>query len=375
MPFRAKREKTKRLTSIQSMRGYAAVLVLIAHSVDLASMHGERFFMNQWLHLENFGAIGVDLFFVISGFVMANSVANRNGPRASQNFLVMRWLRIAPPYIIISFILIAITIAQRASINPISIANLFLFIPWFDTSTFTMPPLDVGWTLSFEFTFYLLVALMVLLRLGDKIEWLSLGIVALVGLGFVLPDDIFLLQWVTNPIFLEFALGIGAYSLWKRRALATARVGWLALGLSGGLVLIVQAVMGFGDVSEVANIVDGTLSLQRVFWWGVPGAAIFIAVIAFERASTGIAARIGGRIGDASYSIYLVHVLALMVYSSAVTHMPFGLPPTVVFVGAIAVGICAGMFYFRFVENPLRLRMETTATIMFRMNSMGNQPQ
>ena len=96
-----------RIVSLVHLRALAAFLVVAAHSVD-ASQRAGAWFGSEWLSLGNFGAIGVDIFFVISGFVMPLSLVGKSGLRDSSTFLIRRWFRIAPTYFLVSLVIIVI---------------------------------------------------------------------------------------------------------------------------------------------------------------------------------------------------------------------------------------------------------------------------
>jgi exopolysaccharide production protein ExoZ len=141
-----------RLNSIQVMRGVAALLVVFAHAVDLVQSQpqlGDSKLAGIG-HLANFGAIGVDLFFIISGFVMALSVARLSGGQAARRFLRLRWIRVTPPYLIACGLLICLhaVVAVPGVVPWRAVVNAAVFVPVFDRIGYTSPVLEVGWTLS-----------------------------------------------------------------------------------------------------------------------------------------------------------------------------------------------------------------------------------
>jgi len=334
-----------RISSIQTLRGIAAMLVVVVHALAFSDFLGSAG-LNSVRYL---GAIGVDIFFVISGFVMALSVQNRRGPRAAGDFLVLRWARVAPPYIVVSVFMIAF-LAAHDSLGPgpkKSLANVFLFIPWFDSTGFSRTPLDVGWTLSLEFTFYLFVAVAVLLRI--KAAYLIVIIVAVVVAGRLVPEPSFLVSWFTNPIFLEFAAGIAAYALWRSGALRRTPWLWRTLGILGAVAVVIGCLVGYGEMGFLERTLDGTMSLQRVLWWGIPAALIFTAVVGGLPELGGPIGHVGSKLGNASYSIYLVHFPTMLLAKPFIGMLPQGLAFVVLIVGGTAVG----MGFYRWAELPL----------------------
>jgi len=139
----------KSFISLQCMRGFAAALVVLAHLP-----HGIPHSINGAIR----GGIGVDLFFVISGFVMAHTlVARSQNPLAALSFLVRRILRIYPLYFLATVITAIVTLVQLGT----SIDWIFLFksvtaVPLSDAKgEFLSPLLFLGWTLCLRFSLVL----------------------------------------------------------------------------------------------------------------------------------------------------------------------------------------------------------------------------
>jgi len=369
----------RRISSIQGLRGIAALLVVIAHSVDSAQTFGPQFLQERG-HLANFGAVGVDLFFVISGFVMAYSVAGgKDGVREASFFLVNRWIRVAPPYLVVSLVLLLLAGLAQAAVLPRkvlfallfvpwipaqhapptgSVLNLLLFVPWADTASFSEPPLPVGWTLSFEFTFYLMVAAMVALGQRRRIGWLAVGLVIVVVVGRIVPLNGFLWSWFTNPILLEFAMGIAAYSVWRTGALDRARWLGLSVGAVGAAALVLTAIFGYGQISEAGFVLDGSLSMQRALVWGLPCAAVFVGVISVRQRRSTLLSRATAGLGDASYSVYLVHIPVLAAVVALVQALHPTAPPALVLLLCVPAGVAGGFVMHRVLERPLTRRLQ-----------------
>lgn len=347
------------------MRGIAALLVLVTHAAGIAAT-GNR--ASNWFTLtglfgfDNFGAIGVDLFFIISGFVMAYAVAPKSGLRPAGEFLVMRWVRVFPPYLVASLAMLAMLIVQRNYGGWLSIFNVVAFVPWFDSTSYTVPPLSVGWTLSFEISFYLMIALMITVRLSRHIAWLAGAITLLVIAGQFFTDGPFIVRWFTNPIFLEFAFGIIAYVLWRRGIFQHRRRLWGLAGVVGAAALVPQAISGTIDMAKMEYVLDGSLSMQRVLLWGIPTLLIFVSVLAFDRQCSGRMAEASAKLGDASYSLYLAHMLSLTVVTYVFEKIPFTVSPDIVFVVCLAAGLYTGFAFYRFVEKPVTRYLQHRAT-------------
>lgn len=346
-----------RLRSIQDLRGIASFLVVTTHArnmVLLSSAAAGPFVVGSAGAVGDFGASGVDLFFLISGFVMAYSIAAADdGPVGAARFGLLRLVRIAPPYWIVSAVL-TIRLALDGGVDPRAIVNAVLFVPVADTERYTVTPLSIGWTLSFEVTFYVLVALLVLLRLSRAPLVLVGVIVALVALGIALRPEIWMLRWITNPMLLEFALGILVFIAWRRGWLARMRVVWAVVAVAGLLGLIVTAVVGVPGIAALSNIVSGADSLLRVGVWGIPMTAVLLGALAFAGGGRpGVVDRVLGGLGDASYSVYLVHLPVMVGVRMLLGLTPLRIPSDLLFLLLVAIGVASGLVYYRLVERPL----------------------
>jgi exopolysaccharide production protein ExoZ len=266
--------------TIQYLRAIAALSVAVLHwsgGVGLRPLHG-----------------GVDLFFVISGFVMVTSTHGRGMTFA--RFMTARIERIVPLY------WIATAWAGLAMIGRGHWPTLrdwvlsLLFVPHTSglrTTLSTVPILGPGWTLSYEMFFYLLFGATLFLkpkRQAVVLTALFAGLFALHPFASGATASTF-----TGPLLFEFLAGsfIGWWSLRPRPILPLA---WAAALLVAGI--------GFGAAVHI--FAPGT---QRVIAFGIPAVAIVIAAVASEH-------KIGARpvkplvfLGDASYAIYLFHVL------------------------------------------------------------------
>jgi exopolysaccharide production protein ExoZ len=227
-----------------------------------------------------YGAAGVDLFFVISGFIMANVSQGRTG----REFLGDRLWRIYPLWWVA--VLPWLFMLPR---GPTFIASSVTLWPIYG-AYYYVPVLKVGWTLSFELLFYLGMTLALVTRAA-----VPLALYATLLLG-ALTTSSALLHFLGNPMALEFLMGVLVARL-PRRA---------ALGLLAplGLLLFAFTAPGTGDVEST---LAPQFALWRVLAWGVPGALIVWGALSLEplfrhRLFDGPVA-----IGDASYSIYLFH--------------------------------------------------------------------
>ena len=351
--------KGTRHESIQILRGIAALLIVAHHAICMtnsASGGIVGLFLPSIPALPSFGAVGVDLFFVISGFVMAHSIGEAGRTRVVSTFLLQRAIRILPMFWLLSGVYILARWSAGISYAPAAYLNTLTILPIFDGGIYHSPPLFVGWTLGFEFTFYALVALMLAGSIRRPVECLLLATstVALAGL-FVHHEQAWL-AFLLNPILGEFALGVVAWLFWRRglpQTLANLLVMAGALLLLSGLFIDI----GQGFSVNLNEVVWGGSSVWRLIVWGIPSAMV-VTGLACSPAPTDRFSRWLSAIGGASYSLYLVHLLVLA--------ETFGLAPALhvqnpYFVVGITMTLCiaVGLGTYRFVERPIQLYLNS----------------
>lgn len=313
------------LYGIQYLRAFAALAVVFFHA-------GERSG-----HAVAIGAAGVDVFFVISGFIMWGIVARR--PVSPGRFLAERLRRIVPVYWLATGTMVAggllglfpnlVLTAQHL------LASLF-FVPFPSPSSGEIWPLLVqGWTLNYELFFYVVFAACLLLPARMRLAAVAAVFLGLVALGLTVTSDNPLFVTYTRPIILEFVAGMLIGRLWL-----AGRVGGKVLGL----VLVGASVAGFALI--------GILRLPFDEWTCGPlAAALVYGTLALEREGGMPHLRLPALLGDASYSVYLWHTFAISVVAKA--GMVLGLAPALVFAASVLAGILAGLAGYRLIERPL----------------------
>jgi exopolysaccharide production protein ExoZ len=293
-----------RLKSIDVLRGLAASAVVLRHSDD-------RFL---------FGSIGVDFFFVISGFVMAQLFRDRTASR----FLFDRAWRIFPIYWVALLPWFFVRGAGGENVTPAgSFASTLLLPNWFGVyGTY----LGVAWTLLFELLFYLGVALAI--RFGNFLLPVLIFAAALIARPYA---DLPLLHFLGSPMIFEFLFGVAIARLPLHRlaglALMAAGILWLALFPNSGLEDY-RVAMSYGP------------SVGRVLLWGIPAAAIVYGALTMERAFKGRLVDGLLVLGAASYSVYLVHTL---VTKNVILWWP----------AEFALALAAGIALWWTVERPI----------------------
>lgn len=289
------------LLSVQILRAAAALLVLAFH------VQHEAVFRLGFPDAPRlgFGAAGVDIFFVVSGFIMVWSTRDMAGqPGAARAFLARRLVRIVPLYWIMTTVLLVGMLVwppqHFRGVDPAHLVASYLFLPWPNPEGGPAPFYGLGWTLNHEMFFYAVFAACLALP-GRRGVLAATGILAaLVVAGLAIPGLPFALEVWFRPIVLEFVAG-ALVALLRLRGVTlpgVARIALLGLG-AAGLV---------GTEWLDRDLVDQ----GRAIVWGIPATLIMAgAVLGPEPPLRGVLARVAVLLGDASYSIYLTHFLVL----------------------------------------------------------------
>lgn len=332
-----------KIDSIQALRGLAACAVVFFHSVDrIQTDFGKSV---DWMaSLASLGPSGVDLFFLISGFLMTHLHASWFGQRASATFLRKRFERIIPLYWLLSAFALALLLAApqlhenaRELTLPWLLGN-FLFFPWPQPSGKVVHAVMVGWTLDYEMYFYLLFALAMLWRRGIALVAVVLTASYVTGL-MVHPRHPWL-RLLTDGLLLEFLAGVGI-ALLVQRLRPSPRLRRL-----GALLMVLGIALWLASLWFP--------QAPRQWKWGIPLSLVFVGTLWAQCTCEGVLGRILVLLGEASYSIYLFQVFALALFVIVLRHVGAGaLPAGVSILALCALSCLAGVACWRFLERPL----------------------
>lgn len=296
-----------RIRSIQYLRAIAALAVVALHASNRVEAHLPAP-LGSVLHL---GHAGVDLFFVISGFIMWS--IGRDAPADPARFLMRRAIRVVPPYWVATLAWVAVMLGlgvQWITITPAHVTQSLLFVPhWSPTFDDKFWPVLVpGWTLIFEMFFYGLFALSLLAVGMRRLGVLAAMLLALMALGVVLRPEGAVALAYTSPLLLEFLSGCLVAEAWRRWPGGTLR--GLALTAAGLAVLVVLGPMAATDQTSWSRpAVLGLASMLIV--WGLLSLEDRLPDLPWLE-----------RLGDASYAIYLFHLFLLLVLSQVWARVP-----------------------------------------------------
>lgn len=288
----------KNYDGVQALRFFAAFLVVLTHSTFYASerlLPGVGFWPG--------GATGVNIFFVISGFVMVVSTTELKGLANGWKIFVWRRLvRIVPMYWIattlkLTALILIPAVVLHSQLDIFHIISSYLFIPTVNVEGEFKPFLAVGWTLYFEMFFYALFALALYLRANlyyfvgtVLVLFASLSMFRTAGLAATMFFD---------PIVLQFFFGmLVAATIWRTPVLNRIAKYHPSLPAAFSICGVVLLLAPF----EVPNVPDA-------FRTGVPATMIVLGVVLLEPHLKGRLPKTLLVLGDASYVLYLFHPL------------------------------------------------------------------
>jgi peptidoglycan/LPS O-acetylase OafA/YrhL len=350
----------RKITNLQALRAIAILLVIFRHI--LVFQWGSQKPSHDWRDIFLPGDGGVDVFFVISGFVMVEATRRmfrRRGAPAS--FLARRVTRIYPPYWCYSGALFVVYLVKPDWLHRIALGKHIDILPSFLLwPTSTEPLLGQAWSLIHEVYFYVVFALLLLFR-RQLLPWalVAWGVVVLVGRLVVLNSSVSnspLLQLVFNPLTLEFIAG-ATIALWIERRRPHAG-GWsiFALGAAGfALVAVLSGFRWHHSTWDSAWLFPWV----RLACFGLPGALLVYGAVMAEVQAGSLMPRLLTSIGNASYSTYLNHVMVIGLWMKVwPTDAPLTSVPEMVLLGSLMITSCliAGGLSYQLLEQPL-LRM------------------
>lgn len=329
----AKPAPTK-INNLQALRAFAAAAVVIFHT-------GFAF-----PHIYALGSFGVDIFFVLSGYIMAR-ICEKN----SQYFLRRRLIRIVPPYWLLTILLFAaawfvpsLMGSTRADFSDLW-KSLF-FIPFIKESGIIRPLLFVGWSLNYEMFFYVLIWISLFLLPRRPMLLASILVAAAHFAALPFHQREALLIFLRQPFILEFPLGAIAYYLAKRVS-ASRATRWRL----GSLLTLLIATFGLIGWQAIRPIHPGQLD------GGVYSLFCFVIVLSTSLLSQGgwdTRIRSIVLLGDASYILYLIHpYIEYSIQRILVPHAHFlSISSPLGCLVAVSLACAVGIFLHLFAERP-----------------------
>lgn len=338
-------EKKPAYLSIQALRAVAAVLVVVFHLRIVEGKFGVgEILLPSWLNL---GYAGVDLFFVISGFVMATIAKGRYGSISEAGrFLRKRAWRVLPPYWLYTTVVVVLMAFVPHMVNT-SYQNQSVLASYLLWPQPTLPLLTVGWTLVYEAYFYLVMAVAIAFLPERRLPIFLAAWATIVAMGWAVFDTTSPVMYtVFSPMTGEFIAGAFVALFWRQIPTAL------------GIPLLLAGTGSFLGAMLVLDYLQWLLDggMYRVPIFGVASAMIVAGAVVSESSRQPTVPAWALSIGDSSYSLYLSHVFVISVMGRLWHMTPFNGEPWQ-HAGFVALTVLAcvvvGLGSYRCLERPL----------------------
>ena len=340
--------RERKLETLEALRGVAALLVVMYHLQDVFAARSE---------IVSFGGVfgagdhGVDLFFVISGFVITRTYTRDMGrPERVGRYLYKRFCRVVPSVWIMTGLAAAIYachlggLAKAGKLEPWNVAASLLLWPQ------TGPALvNVTWTLTYEMFFYGLFALLIASRRVGLVMLLIWQIATgLAAAGLLHPSD-WLMAYYLRPICLEFGIGMLCALVVSQERLCAhvTRRGWIGLFLLGATVFV-------GSMVRENFAHRHMQEPERVLIYGLGPGLLVLALAMLERdAQLRVPAPLVW-LGSMSYALYLTNYSMLTLAAIVLLRMGAIQLQTPVLLGCVVLAIAGGGAFHAWVDRPIQ---------------------
>ena len=333
----------KKIYNLQALRGIAILLVLFYHIIPIEGKYNSSFIVVS--DIFKIGKIGVDIFFVISGFIMAIVTKNYfKDKNKFFKFIYLRFIRIYPLYWFYTILLLPILFLKPEWINSSQNGHVDLISSIFLFPSETLPLIMVGWSLIHEIYFYIVFSGLILLINRSKLLlytlfWLAIIIIS----NNIIDTNSPLINLIINPLTVEFILGvlIGIYFSKYKYKIKFPKI---------LLFLLFIYLLLIPSIYELEKIHDWS----RILIYGVASFFIVFLSIEIERQGT-IFNKYLIIIGNASYSIYLSHLLTLNVIAKIFNIFlveSYFYELLMVFT-MISISLIWGLISYKYIEIPI----------------------
>ena len=368
--------RTGEIKALSGLRIVAAVWVVLFHFRPWLEVSAPGF-RSALAPVINCGAQGVDLFFMLSGFVLTWNYLDRMGEsfsmKATLHFLWLRLARVWPIYVVtlhlaLGWIIFTLYVGHLPSpvadqLSAVSYARQVLLVqlwfqPFFDGSSWDGP----AWSISAEWLAYLLFGVLILavfrISRATRVRgllWLSMA-ACLPPALLLLATGHFYTPWSWLPrIVMQFTAGALACAAVRKMELsetARRRVGYLSLAIFAGIV----GILYFLDAHPIPKVSDSSGLVDLLF---VPlMASLAVGVGSLPRLLSTRVMVYGGYI---SFSLYMVHELVHTAWNWFTAQYQIVLTPSwsakLIMLGVFAVALLGAVLLYHFVEEPARIWM------------------
>lgn len=343
-----------KLPSIQILRFLAAFLVIVGHAQGFAAAYADRFgYQHPQLRLFPW-CIGVDIFFIISGFIMIiTTYSEKDSSSSFSFFLLKRFFRVVPLYWLILGLEITRIAAQGKTIPSWqSCFASFFFIPYDSQRNGILRPFyEIGWTLNFEMFFYFVLAAFVSLGLARCFFLTSITLCLFIISSYAFSSTFLPLSIWGNPLMIEFVLGMVLGVLYKLQ-IRISLVFFICILFVFSLFFCFFSENDLNVSWKQINLFQ--MGFQRLIFFGLPA---FIICSGFCLCTNIFNKRLWKPfifLGDSSYSLYLIHPLLLSGYFLFVFlfNLQLFLPFNILLLFSIILSLLGGLFLYILIERP-----------------------
>lgn len=327
----------KTIFSLQLLRYLAAIIVVGYHTEE--SLRDRTLY--DIYEFFSFGSIGVDIFFVISGFIIAlttSKVSEKTSFDQAKNFAIKRCIRIVPIYwfytaLKVLMVLLLPALALRSELQVGHLASSFFFIPDMASWGLVQPILPVGWTLNFEMLFYVIFTIAILIN-QNKILVTLVAFCSIFVTAHWFPNSL-AFEFYAQSIIFEFLLGLIIFEMVKR--IKTVPF-WLNMSFLLLSIFLLNSSSG---------------EINHIFTIGLGAFFLVFSVIYFERhLQNKKIQRVSEVLGDSSYSLYLSHSFTVpfgvIVFGQ---YLDFGGYFTLIL--TLILATLVGIASYRMLEKPM----------------------
>ncbi|PTP29385.1 acyltransferase family protein [Vibrio splendidus] len=332
----------KPILSIQLLRFIAAFLVVLTHFSSVQK-YNESSCSIIFKFISGFGQSGVDIFFVISGYIMYLKISTMVfGYSSSLNFIVNRIKRIIPLYWFFTLITILIYQFRGESFSIGQVLSSLFLLPSTNAIGEHVPILVVGWTLILEFYFYLLISLTILIKTNSatiRISIISMFFLVISVTSTKLSYDTSFMHYINNSLLVEFILGLICGHLVSKNYNVSARL---------LISILVVSIIAF-----LLPLVFSRDGIDRVISWGIPTFIIIYSMVTLENRGVVTIPKSFVKLGDSSYSLYLSHFFTLNIIGMIWSKYFHYIAADFVYVLAPVVSMYVAILIYDLIEKPL----------------------
>ncbi len=273
-----------KLHALQYLRAVAAIAVVYSHAAIQVDSYKH--------YLSELGAFGVDIFFVLSGFIMVYISKPTDTPLA---FFKNRFRRVVPLYwfftlLMASILLFMPSIFKNSTFDLTASLQSLLFIPHFSIAQKEMvwPILAPGWSLNYEMYFYALFALSLLLARQYRVWFVGACIFAVFALANLSGSKSAISLFYSDAIVFEFLFGMVLAIVFLKGMKVSNKAAWLMI------------VFGFA-------LLIASFPIPRIIGYGIPALMIVAGTLYCRIPNVPFLVMLG----DSSYALYLCHIFTL----------------------------------------------------------------